>query len=48
MNLRVLLIESEPEEMRFLQDVLREIEDGHWMPEWPRIEPLSAAPPLIC
>jgi PleD family two-component response regulator len=43
MNLRVLLIESEPEEMLFLHDVLREIEDGRWLPEWPRIEPLSAA-----
>src|ERR1700691_2296611 len=43
MNLRVLLIESEPEEMVFLHDVLREIEEGRWLPEWPRIEPLSAA-----
>jgi diguanylate cyclase (GGDEF)-like protein len=43
MNLRVLLIESEPEEMLYLHDVLREIEDGRWLPEWPRIEPLSAA-----
>lgn len=43
MNMRVLLIESEPEELLFLCDVLREIEDGQWLPEWPRIEPLSAA-----
>ncbi len=43
MDLRVLLIESEPEEMLFLHDVLREIEDGRWLPEWPRIEALSAA-----
>jgi diguanylate cyclase (GGDEF)-like protein len=43
MNLRVLLIVSEPEEMLFLHEVLREIEDGRWLPEWPRIEPLSAA-----
>jgi len=43
MNLRVLLIESEPEEMLFLHEVLREIEDSRWLPEWPRIEPLSAA-----
>jgi len=43
MNLRVLLIESEPEEMLFLHEVLREIEGGRWLPEWPRIEPLSAA-----
>jgi diguanylate cyclase (GGDEF)-like protein len=43
MDLRVLLIESEPEEMLFLHDVFREIEEGRWLPEWPRIEPLSAA-----
>jgi len=43
MELRVLLIESEPEELLFLHDVFREIEDGRWLPEWPRIEPLSAA-----
>ncbi|HEY1755373.1 MAG TPA: diguanylate cyclase [Bryobacteraceae bacterium] len=43
MDLRVLLIESEPDEMLFLHDVLREIEDGRWLPEWPRIQPLSAS-----
>jgi PleD family two-component response regulator len=43
MNLRVLLIESEPDELLFLHDVLREIEDGRWLPEWPQIELLSAA-----
>jgi len=43
MNLRVLLMESDPEELLFLHDVLREIEEGRWLPEWPRIEPLSAA-----
>jgi diguanylate cyclase (GGDEF)-like protein len=43
MELRVLLIESEPEELLFLHDVFREIEGGRWLPEWPRIEPLSAA-----
>jgi diguanylate cyclase (GGDEF)-like protein len=43
MNLRVLLIESEPEEMLFLHDVLGEIEESRCLPEWPRIEPLSAA-----
>jgi PleD family two-component response regulator len=42
MNLRVLLIESEPEEVLFLHDVLREIEDERWLPEWPCIEPMSA------
>jgi diguanylate cyclase (GGDEF)-like protein len=43
MNLRVLLIESDPEEMLFLHDVLGEIEESRCLPEWPRIEPLSAA-----
>ena len=42
-RLRVLLVESEPEEMMFLHDVLREIEEGRWLPEWPQLEPLSAA-----
>jgi len=39
MNLRVLLIESEAEEVLFLQEVLREMEEGGWLKEWPRIEP---------
>ncbi len=43
MNLRVLLIESEAEELLFLQDVLREIEDQRLLPEWSRIEPEYAA-----
>jgi|SRR5579862_2220868 diguanylate cyclase (GGDEF)-like protein len=43
MNLRVLLIEPDPEELLFLHDVVREIEDGRWLPEWPRIEATSAA-----
>ena len=43
MKLRILLIESEPEEMLFLHDVLREIEETRCLPEWPRIEPLPAA-----
>ena len=43
MNLRVLLIESEAEELLFLEEVLREIEQERWLPEWPRIEPLCAA-----
>lgn len=42
-RLRVLLVESEPEEMIFLHDVLREIEESRWLPEWPQLEPLSAA-----
>jgi PleD family two-component response regulator len=43
MDLRVLLIESEPDEVLFLHDVFREIEERRWLPEWPRIEPLTAA-----
>ena len=39
MHLRVLLIESEPEEVLFLQDVLREIEQNGLLREWPKIEP---------
>ena len=38
-HLRVLLMESEPEEVLFLQDVLREIEQNGWLREWPKIEP---------
>jgi PleD family two-component response regulator len=43
MTLRVLLVESEPEEVVILQDVLREIEDERWLHEWAQIEPLHAA-----
>jgi two-component system, cell cycle response regulator len=43
MTLRVLVIESEAEELLFLQDVLREIEQERLLPEWPQIEPLFAA-----
>ncbi len=43
MTLRVLLIESEAEELLFLQDVLREVEQERLLPEWPQIEPLYAA-----
>ncbi len=33
MNIRVLLVDSEPEDINFLQDVLTEIESGrHWQP----------------
>jgi PleD family two-component response regulator len=42
-NLRVLLVESEPEEVVILQDVLREIEDERWLHEWAQIELLHAA-----
>jgi PleD family two-component response regulator len=37
------MIQFEAEELLFLQDVLREIEQGRWLPEWPQIEPLYAA-----
>lgn len=43
MTLRILLIESEAEELLFLQDVLREIEQERLLAEWPQIEPLYAA-----
>ncbi len=42
-NLRILLVESEPEEVVMLQDVLREIQDERWLHEWPEIELLCAA-----
>ncbi len=43
MNLRVLMIQSEPEELLFLQDVIRELEEQRWLGEWSRIETYSAA-----
>jgi diguanylate cyclase (GGDEF)-like protein len=43
MTLRVLLIESQAEELLFLQDVLREIEQERLLPEWPEIECYCAA-----
>src|ERR1700734_4038984 len=43
MNLRVLLVESEPEDVIFLKDVLTEIEcGGYWTP-WVQIETFHAA-----
>ena len=42
MTLRVLLMGSQAEDLLFLQDVLREIEDQRLLPEWPRIEPECA------
>lgn len=42
MTLRVLIVEPDPEELLFLQDVLREVEDEHLLPEWEQIEPLYA------
>ncbi len=43
MTLRVLLIESEAEDVLFLQEVLREIEQERLLPEWPQIETYYAA-----
>ena len=43
MNLRILLVESGPEEVVILQDVLREIEDERWLHEWREVELLHAA-----
>ncbi len=42
MTLRVLIVEPEAEELLFLQDVLREIEEERLLPEWPQIEPQCA------
>ncbi len=43
MSMRVLLVESESEEVLFLQDVLAEIEAGRHWSNWVRIETLHAA-----
>jgi GGDEF domain-containing protein len=43
MNLRILLVESQPEEVVILQDVLREIEDEGWLREWAHLELLHAS-----
>lgn len=43
MDLRVLLVESDPDDARFLHEVLGEIEDQHYLGEWPCIEVLHAA-----
>jgi diguanylate cyclase (GGDEF)-like protein len=42
MNIRVLLAESEPEDVVFLRDVLAEIEAGRYWTEWVCIEVLYA------
>jgi len=42
MNIRVLLVESEPEDVVFLKDVLIEIEAGRYWTEWVHIEILHA------
>ncbi len=43
MNLRILLVESQPEELVILQDVLGEIEDEGWLREWAHLELLHAS-----
>jgi PleD family two-component response regulator len=43
MNLRILLVESEPEDVIFLKDVLTEIESGRYWSNWVHIETLHAA-----
>jgi two-component system cell cycle response regulator len=42
MNLRVLLVESEPEDVLFLREVLLEIESGGFWTNWVHIEVLHA------
>jgi PleD family two-component response regulator len=42
MNLKVLLVESEPEEVLLLQDVLQEVEEDRSHPDWLRIEAIHA------
>jgi PleD family two-component response regulator len=43
MNVRVLLVESEPEDVLFLRDVLTEIESGRYWSNWVHIDALHAA-----
>lgn len=43
MNVRVLLVESEPEDALFLRDVLVEIESGRYWNNWVQIETLHAS-----
>lgn len=43
MTVRVLLVESEPEDVLFLRDVLTEIEAGRYWNNWVHIETLHAA-----
>ena len=43
MILRVMLAESEPEEVVFLKDALQEAQDAGWLREWARVELLHAA-----
>ena len=43
MHLRVLLIDSEPEEILFLQEVFRDLEEDGWLREWSKVEAEYAA-----
>ncbi|HML18546.1 MAG TPA: diguanylate cyclase [Bryobacteraceae bacterium] len=43
MNVRVLLVESEPQDALFLRDVLVEIESGRYWNKWVHIETLHAS-----
>lgn len=43
MPLRVLVIESQPEDILFLRDVLAELDGGPYWSGWTRIEPLFAS-----
>jgi diguanylate cyclase (GGDEF)-like protein len=43
MNLRVLLVESEVEDLLFLRDALTEIESGRYWSNWVQVETLHAA-----
>jgi GGDEF domain-containing protein len=43
MNMRVLLVESEPEEAIFLKDVLKEIEDERHLRPWVHLDMVHAA-----
>lgn len=43
MNIRVLLVESDPEDVLFLRDVLIEIESGRYWSNWVHIETLHAS-----
>jgi DNA-binding NarL/FixJ family response regulator len=38
MDLKVLLIDADPDDTRYLHDVLSEIEDEHYLAEWPAID----------
>lgn len=43
MNLRILIVEPDPEYLQFLREVLTEIEDGRYWSRWVHIETMDAA-----